>query len=91
MNLTTDKDGYEYEYDYENRIVRIRDVNDANVAEFTYDALGRRIEKKDLIDPNNTRRYYYNSIQLYNRGFVADKVLLMPKGNGCGYNNQHWL
>jgi len=21
---------------------------------------GRRIEKKDLVDPNNTRRYYYN-------------------------------
>jgi len=33
---------------------------DVVVAEFAYDALGRRVEKKDLIDPNNTRRYYYN-------------------------------
>ena len=40
-NLTTDKDGYQYEYDYENRIVRItKDGND--IAEFAYDALGRR-------------------------------------------------
>jgi RHS repeat-associated protein len=39
-----------------------KDVNgvDVGVAEFAYDALGRRIEKKDLVDPNNTRRYYYN-------------------------------
>ena len=58
-NLTADKDGYEYEYDYENRIVKItKDSND--IAEFAYDALGRRIQKKDLVDPNNTRLYYYN-------------------------------
>jgi YD repeat-containing protein len=43
-NLTADKDGYEYQYDYENRIVKItKDAND--IAEFSYDALGRRIEK----------------------------------------------
>jgi len=58
-DLVKDKDSYEYEYDYENRIVKIiKDGND--IAEFAYDALGRRIEKKDLIDSNNTRRYYYN-------------------------------
>lgn len=39
--------------------VNLRDDND--IAEFAYDALGRRIEKKDLVDPNNTRRYYYNN------------------------------
>ncbi|MGB2807521.1 MAG: RHS repeat-associated core domain-containing protein [Sedimentisphaerales bacterium] len=61
-DLTKDKDGYEYEYDYESRIIRItRDPNDTVVAEYSYDALGRRIEKKDLIDPNNTTRYYYNN------------------------------
>jgi RHS repeat-associated protein len=27
---------------------------------FIYDALGRRIQKKDLVDPNNTRLYYHN-------------------------------
>jgi len=39
-------------------IKKYKGVND--IAEFAYDALGRRIEKKDLIDPNNTIRYYYN-------------------------------
>ncbi|MHC4619070.1 MAG: hypothetical protein ACYTEQ_15100 [Planctomycetota bacterium] len=28
---------------------------------YTYDALGRRIEKKDLVTSSNTRRYYYNN------------------------------
>ena len=58
-NLTKDERGYEYEYDYENRIVKIT-KNSQTKAEFAYDALGRRIQKKDLIDPNNTTRYYYN-------------------------------
>ena len=53
------RQGYEYEYDYENRIVKITKAGQTK-AEFAYDALGRRIEKKDLVDPNNTRRYYYN-------------------------------
>jgi YD repeat-containing protein len=59
-DLIQDRDDYNYEYDYENRIVKItKDSND--IAEFAYDALGRRIEKKDLVDSNNTRRYYYNN------------------------------
>ena len=32
-----------------------------DVAEFSYDALGRRIEKKDNINSANTLRYYYNN------------------------------
>ena len=60
-NLTKDRQGYGYAYDYENRIVEINDVNGTAVAEFTYDCLCRRIEKKDLVDANNTRRYYYNN------------------------------
>jgi len=42
------------------RIRKIDSVAGQTKAEFAYDALGRRIEKKDLVDPNNTRRYYYN-------------------------------
>jgi len=58
-NLTTDKDGYGYSYDYENRIVEItKDGND--IAEFAYDALGRRIRKTDSVTSANTRLYYYN-------------------------------
>ena len=59
-NLTTDKDGYQYEYDYENRITKIIKAGPTTVAEYSYDALGRRIEKKDCITSANTRRYYYN-------------------------------
>jgi len=46
-NLIVDKDAYEYTYDYENRIVEINDVNGTTIAEFTYDALGRRIKKTE--------------------------------------------
>jgi len=46
-DLTKDHQGYQYKYDYESRIVRIKNSAGANVAEYTYDALGRRIEKKD--------------------------------------------
>ena len=40
--------GYGYSYDYENRIAEINDVNGTVVAEFAYDALGRRIRKIDI-------------------------------------------
>ena len=59
-NLTTDWRGYGYQYDYENRITKItKDGND--IAEFTYDALGRRIEVNDVVTPANTRCYSYGS------------------------------
>ncbi|MCK4292073.1 MAG: hypothetical protein KAY65_02665 [Planctomycetes bacterium] len=46
------------EYDYENCIVKItKDGND--IAEFAYDALGRRIKKVDSI-AGTTNIYYYN-------------------------------
>jgi len=60
-NLKKDKADYTYYYDYENRLIKIKKSNDTiTVAEFSYDALGRRIEKKDSITSTNTRRYYYN-------------------------------
>ncbi|MHC4527931.1 MAG: RHS repeat domain-containing protein [Planctomycetota bacterium] len=71
-NLEIDKDAYKYYYDYENRIVKItKDPNETVVAEFAYDALGRRIRKIDSdalgrrirkIDSiaGTTRLYFYN-------------------------------
>ncbi|MHC4154055.1 MAG: RHS repeat domain-containing protein [Planctomycetota bacterium] len=59
-NLTADRDGYGYQYDYENRIVEINDVNGTVIAEFAYDGLGRRIRKIDS-DANETTHYYYNN------------------------------
>ena len=46
-NLTVDKDGYQYTYDYENRVVKIEDSLSNDVAEYAYDALGRRIRMID--------------------------------------------
>jgi len=60
---TKDRLGYEYEYDYENRIVKVtKDNND--IAEFAYDALGRRIRKTDCVADTNTLYYYNDSRQV---------------------------
>jgi len=58
-NLIKDRDGYQYEYDYENRIVKILDDANNTVARFAYDTMGRRIRKSDCIADTNTL-YYYN-------------------------------
>ena len=50
-------------YDYENRIVKIEKPNGGGkttVAEYSYDALGRRIRKIDSI-ASSTTVYYNNS------------------------------
>ena len=59
-NLTTDKDGYKYTYDYENRIINIKNSSDTDIVTYTYDALNRRIKKTDHITSSNTRTYYYS-------------------------------
>ena len=58
-NLSADADGYTYEYDHDNRLTKIKkNSGAATVAEFTYDALGRRIEKIDSVAAATTRYYY---------------------------------
>lgn len=53
-----DKDWNEYQYDYESRIAKsTKDGND--IAEFAYDAMGRRIRKIDGV-AGTTTLYYYN-------------------------------
>ncbi len=62
-NLTVDKDGYQYTYDYENRVVKIEKPDGLggwdDVAEMAYDALGRRIRVIDSV-ASVTTLYYYN-------------------------------
>jgi RHS repeat-associated protein len=58
-NLTQDKSGYKYVYDYENRLTQITRQDNTVVATFEYDALGRRIEKVDTI-AGTTKRFYYD-------------------------------
>jgi len=58
-NQTADHRGYTYAYDYENRLIEITE-GETTIAEFTYDALGRRIVKVDSI-ASETTRYHYNA------------------------------
>ena len=63
MVVLIEPDGdVEERYDYENRLVKITD-GVYNIAEYTYDALGRRIEMKtyDNGEVDSTTRYYYNN------------------------------
>ena len=60
-NMIRDEKGYEYDYDYENRIVKVwKNSRATQVAEYVYDALGRRIRKIDNLASANSRWYYYN-------------------------------
>ncbi|MFC1783126.1 hypothetical protein ACFL02_06030 [Planctomycetota bacterium] len=62
-NTTVDPNGYQYTYDYENRLTQILDDANDVVANFAYDALGRRIEVHDVVANPNTR-YYNNNWQV---------------------------
>jgi RHS repeat-associated protein len=72
-NMITDKDGYLYDYDGENRIVKISrgdgDSTPTTVATFDYNALGRRIYAYDAI-AGAGRYFCYNNnwqvLQEYN-------------------------
>ncbi len=44
-NLETDENGKSYFYDYRNRLIEVQDSNSVTIAEYTFDALGRRISK----------------------------------------------
>jgi len=69
-NLTADKDGYQYVYDYENRVVSISKLwgeTEVPVADYVYDALGRRIQRTVYREGNlyYTDRFYYNDSWQY--------------------------
>lgn len=91
--MTQDKDGYKYVYDYENRLIQIKNSSDVVKANFTYDALGRRIEVEDVAASTKTRYYYdgwrvlsetdENGTQLrkYVYGKYLDEVLIKIEDN----------
>ncbi len=89
-NMTECNLDYTYEYDYENRLNKIT-KNSSTKAEYTYDALGRRIEK---IADGVTTRYYYDGWRVltetdeneavqreYVYGNYLDEVLIKVEDN----------
>ena len=76
-NTTTDENGYQYYYDYEQRLIMIEDDSYNTVATFEYDALGRRIEKYDSAASESTY-YYYN-----------DKWQVLCEHDGSSYGNTY--
>ena len=102
-NLTQDKDGYQFSYDYENRIVEVRNSSDALVAEFDYDTQGRRIHiiSYDSVPSAATLYYYSDNWQVlaeydgsdvqqayYVFGNYIDEVLVMCR-NSTDYYYLH--
>jgi len=57
-------EGYKYKYDYESRMVQVLYDSDEVIAEYAYDALGRRIEVYDVLAEAKTRYYYNNNWQV---------------------------
>jgi YD repeat-containing protein len=104
-NLAEDKDDYTYSYDYENRIVKIEKPNGGGkttVAQYAYDALGRRIRKIDSIASSTTVYYNNNSWQVLSEydgsnnfqrscvyGNYIDEVLMMTDSGSNDYYYAH--
>ena len=64
-SLTKDINGYTYHYDNDNRVTKIKKTNDTvDVAIYTYDALGRRIEKDDAVGDDKIRYYYDGELKV---------------------------
>ncbi|HUU83202.1 MAG TPA: hypothetical protein VM243_06825, partial [Phycisphaerae bacterium] len=59
-NLTVDEDGRQYAYDEHNRLIQVKatDPEVVVLANYTYDALGRRIVFEDPVAGVTTRYYY---------------------------------
>ena len=98
-NMTEDHSGYDYDYDYENRLLYVRD-GAVTKAEYTYDALGRRIEK---IAGGVTTRYYYDGWRVltetdeneavqreYVYGNYLDEVLMMIVDDGPNRTDHYY-
>jgi RHS repeat-associated protein len=71
-----------YAYDHLNRITAIKKNNDDNlVAEYTYDAMGRRVEKYDAVGAGTKTRYYYDN----------QRVLLETEDTGSGFADKRYF
>ena len=60
-NLEEDEAGREYVYDEANRLVQVKAADETVLANYVYDALGRRISFEDPVAGVTTRYYYDGS------------------------------
>jgi len=84
-----------YEYDYENRLVRVTRTSDSDgLGEYEYDALGRRVEKQIS---GTATAYYYDGVKIieehvggvteatYAYGMALDEVVCMERSGQTYY------
>jgi RHS repeat-associated protein len=57
-NLSVDQNGRQYSYEEHNRLTQIKAADETVLANYTYDALGRRITFNDPVAAVTTRYYY---------------------------------
>jgi RHS repeat-associated protein len=100
-----DDDVYAYEYDYENRLVRVtRKVDGQVMGEYRYDALGRRVVKTAHLPALKETRFFYDGARVieeqdangtteatYIYGIWVDEVLNMERSGQAVYYHQNAL
>jgi len=112
FNSAHDKNGnlvddgiYRYEYDHENRLVRVTRKADGQVmGEYRYDALGRRVVKTVRLPALKETRFFYDSVRVieeqdangateatYVYGAWVDEVLNMERDGQAVYYHQNAL
>ncbi|MCK4660487.1 MAG: hypothetical protein KAV82_13275 [Phycisphaerae bacterium] len=82
-NLSVDEDSRQYTYDEQNRLIQIRAADDTVLANYTYDALGRRISFEDPVAGLATHYYYAGQSVIEERD--AFDVLVRYHVNGAQY------
>ena len=76
---------YTFIYDYKNRVVEVQDANNTTVVEYTYDVLGRRLQKQTA--DTTTNYIYSNKNTLEETKTTGNKTLTKTYINGLGLDN----
>jgi RHS repeat-associated protein len=86
-NLTVDQAGRQYSYDEHNRLKQIKNASNVVLANYTYDALGRRIIYNDPVAGVTTRYYYDGQTVIEERNTADTRVRYHV--NGSQFIDEH--
>jgi RHS repeat-associated protein len=86
-NLAIDQAGRQYSYDEHNRLKQIKNAANVVLANYTYDALGRRITFNDPVAAVTTR-YYYDGQSVIEERNAAD-ARIRYHVNGSQFIDEH--